>query len=95
MVQEYENILALKWLYLGVVKQDHCIKVLNCMASIVFSKCNIFQNKYFVKGYKGKQVRDNIHSSDLINAFWHYYKNPKTIGEVYNIGGGIYQIVLY
>ena len=46
--------------------------------------------KYYVKGYKGKQVRDNIHSNDLINAFWHYYKNPKTAGEVYNIGGGIY-----
>ena len=40
-------------------------------------KCNIIGKKYYVKGYKGKQVRDNIHSNDLINAFWHYYLNPK------------------
>jgi CDP-paratose 2-epimerase len=41
---------------------------------------------YTVFGYKGKQVRDNIHSFDLVNAFWYYYNNPKQ-GEVYNIGG--------
>ena len=41
---------------------------------------------YTIFGYKGKQVRDNIHSYDLVNAFWHYYNNPKK-GEVYNIGG--------
>jgi|TARA_B110000977_G_scaffold201633_1_gene297371 CDP-paratose 2-epimerase len=52
-------------------------------------KCNIQNKKYYVKGYSGKQVRDNIHSSDLVNAFWEYYKKPR-IGEVYNIGGGIY-----
>ena len=38
-------------------------------------------------GYKGKQVRDNIHSSDLINCFWEFYKKP-TYGEIYNAGGG-------
>ena len=37
-------------------------------------------------GYKGKQVRDNIHSSDLVSCFWEYYKKPG-FGEVYNIGG--------
>lgn len=42
--------------------------------------------KYTIYGYKGKQVRDNIHSSDLINAFDEFYKNPKA-GEVYNMGG--------
>jgi CDP-paratose 2-epimerase len=41
---------------------------------------------YTIFGYKGKQVRDNIHSYDLVNAFWYFYKNPKQ-GEVYNIGG--------
>ena len=41
---------------------------------------------YTIFGYKGKQVRDNIHSYDLVNAFWSFYKNPKP-GEVYNIGG--------
>lgn len=49
-------------------------------------KCAIHQKHYTIFGYKGKQVRDNIHSADLINAFWSYYKNPR-IGEVYNIGG--------
>jgi len=49
-------------------------------------KCALEQKHYTIFGYKGKQVRDNIHSADLIQAFWHYYKNP-TIGEVYNIGG--------
>ena len=42
---------------------------------------------YKIIGYKGKQVRDNIHSIDLINCFWHYYLKPKK-GEIYNIGGG-------
>jgi CDP-paratose 2-epimerase len=41
---------------------------------------------YTIYGYKGKQVRDNIHSYDLVNAFWFYFQNPK-MGEVYNIGG--------
>ena len=49
-------------------------------------KCAIEDIPYTIFGYKGKQVRDNIHSSDLINAFWNYYQNPR-IGEVYNIGG--------
>jgi len=49
---------------------------------------NTLKNKsYKIIGYKGKQVRDNIHSKDLVNCFWEYYKNPKK-GEVYNIGGG-------
>ena len=41
---------------------------------------------YTIYGYKGKQVRDNIHSYDLVNAFWHFHQNPKR-GEVYNMGG--------
>ncbi|MBF02744.1 MAG: NAD-dependent epimerase [Flavobacterium sp.] len=50
-------------------------------------KCAITGDKYTVFGYKGKQVRDNIHSWDLVNMFWHFYQNPKQ-GEVYNAGGG-------
>lgn len=42
--------------------------------------------KYNILGYKGKQVRDNLHSFDLVNAFWNFYKSPKC-GEIYNIGG--------
>ena len=42
---------------------------------------------YTIYGHEGKQVRDNIHVSDLVSAFWEFAKNPKK-GEVYNIGGG-------
>jgi CDP-paratose 2-epimerase len=50
-------------------------------------KCAATGHAYRIYGYKGKQVRDNIHSTDLVNAFWHYFNNPRC-GEVYNIGGG-------
>jgi CDP-paratose 2-epimerase len=50
-------------------------------------KCAITGQPYTIFGYKGKQVRDNIHSMDLVNMFWHFYQQPKT-GEVYNAGGG-------
>jgi len=50
-------------------------------------RCCIWGKKYYIYGYKGKQVRDNIHSSDLVNMFWHFYLNPRQ-GEVYNAGGG-------
>jgi len=49
-------------------------------------KCAITGELYTVFGYKGKQVRDNIHSEDLIRMFWHFYERPR-IGEVYNVGG--------
>jgi len=41
---------------------------------------------YRVFGYQGKQVRDNIHSFDLVSAFWEFFKAPRS-GEVYNMGG--------
>src|SRR6476469_365661 len=50
-------------------------------------KCAITEKQYTIFGYKGKQVRDNIHSYDLVNMFWHFYRDPKQ-GEVYNAGGG-------
>jgi len=50
-------------------------------------KCALTKEHYTVFGYKGKQVRDNIHSWDLVNMFWHFYLNPR-MGEVYNAGGG-------
>ena len=52
-------------------------------------KISLSKRKYSLIGYKGKQVRDNLHSFDLVNSFWEYFKKP-TIGEVYNIGGGRY-----
>jgi CDP-paratose 2-epimerase len=50
-------------------------------------KCTMTGAPYTVFGYKGKQVRDNIHSNDLIHAFYEFFQNPRS-GEVYNIGGG-------
>lgn len=50
-------------------------------------KCIVNEKPYTIFGYKGKQVRDNIHSWDLVNMFWHYHSNPKP-GAVYNAGGG-------
>lgn len=50
-------------------------------------RCTMTSKPYTIYGYKGKQVRDNIHSYDLVNAFYHFYRSPK-IAEVYNIGGG-------
>jgi len=49
--------------------------------------CAVSGQPYKVLGYKGKQVRDNIHSFDLVNAFWHFFRKPR-VGQVYNIGGG-------
>ena len=45
-------------------------------------------NQYIINGYKGKQVRDNLHASDLASAFYLFYNNPNTNGEIFNIGGG-------
>lgn len=50
-------------------------------------KCAVTGTPYTVFGYKGKQVRDNIHSRDLIEAFWCFFRRPAA-GEVFNIGGG-------
>lgn len=50
-------------------------------------RCAISGSPYTVFGYKGKQVRDNIHSFDLARAFHAFYMRPRS-GEVYNIGGG-------
>lgn len=49
-------------------------------------RCILKGEKYIINGYKGKQVRDNIDSYDLVNAFYHFYENPR-MGEAYNIGG--------
>jgi CDP-paratose 2-epimerase len=49
-------------------------------------RCALLGIPYTIYGYKGKQVRDNIHSRDLVTAFWEFFRNPRP-GEVYNIGG--------
>jgi len=52
-------------------------------------KISLTKKRYSLIGYKGKQVRDNLHSYDLVNSFWEFFKKP-TKGEVYNMGGGRY-----
>jgi CDP-paratose 2-epimerase len=49
-------------------------------------KCIVNDKPYTIFGYKGKQVRDNIHSWDLVNMFWYYHQKPIP-GAVYNAGG--------
>ncbi|MBV8847732.1 MAG: NAD-dependent epimerase/dehydratase family protein [Bryobacterales bacterium] len=50
-------------------------------------KCNVEGREYKVYGYKGKQVRDNIHSEDVARFMFEFWKAPR-IAEVYNLGGG-------
>ena len=52
-------------------------------------QCTITGKPYTVFGYNGKQVRDNIHSHDLVRALWQFCQAPKQ-GAVYNIGGSRY-----
>jgi len=51
--------------------------------------CAVTGKPYTVYGYKGRQVRDNIHSHDLVMALYAFYREPR-VGAVYNIGGGRY-----
>ena len=91
MVQEYGRYFGMKT---GVFRggcltgPNHSGAQLHGFLSYVM-KCAITGNQYSIFGYKGKQVRDNIHSWDLVNMFWHFYQNPRP-GEVYNAGGGRY-----
>ena len=90
-VQEYGNYFNLNTVcFRGgcLTGENHSGAMLHGFLSFLVK--SIVNNKnYNVFGYKGKQVRDNIHSSDLINCFWEFYKKP-TSGEIYNIGGGRY-----
>jgi CDP-paratose 2-epimerase len=49
-------------------------------------KCTVAGTPYRVFGYRGKQVRDNIHAHDLVEAFWQFFRAPR-VAEVYNLGG--------
>ena len=51
------------------------------------ARCNVESQRYTIYGYKGKQVRDNIHSEDVAAFMYQFYENPRR-GEVYNLGGG-------
>ncbi len=51
-------------------------------------KCVAIGRQYSVFGYKGKPVRDNIHSADVVSAFLAFWDAPTAGGQVYNLGGG-------
>ena len=89
MVQEYGRYFGMK----TAVFRGGCLTGPNHSGAQLHGflaylmKCAITGNHYTIFGYKGKQVRDNIHSWDLVNMFWHFYNAPRP-GEVYNAGGG-------
>lgn len=89
MVQEYGKYFGLK----TVAFRGGCLtgpahsgaELHGFLAYLV--KCAVQHKPYTVFGYKGKQVRDNIHSADLSAAFWEVFQHPPTPGSVYNMGG--------
>ena len=89
MVQEYGRYFGMK----TVCFRGGCLTGPNHSGAKLhgflayLAKCTVKGMPYTVFGYNGKQVRDNIHSSDLVNAFDAFFTNPRS-GEVYNIGGG-------
>lgn len=88
MVQEYGKYFGLKTgIFRGgcLTGPAHSAAELHGFLAYLI-KCISEGRKYKIFGYKGKQVRDNIHSYDLVNMFWHFYQDPKC-GEVYNAGG--------
>jgi CDP-paratose 2-epimerase len=88
MVQEYGKYFGLRTCCFRcgcVTGPGHSSAKLHGFLSYLI-KCIYNEEPYTIIGYKGKQVRDNIHSFDLVNAFYHFYKKPK-YGEVYNMGG--------
>ena len=88
LVQEYGKYFGLKTgIFRGgcLTGPSHAGAELHGFLSYLI-KCFISKKPYTIFGYNGKQVRDNIHSYDLVSAFHEFYLNPR-IGEVYNIGG--------
>ena len=91
MVQEYGKNIGLKTVCFRagcITGPNHSGATLHGFLSYLV-KASLKMKKYNLIGYKGKQVRDNLHSHDLVNCFWEFYKKPK-YGEIYNIGGGRY-----
>ena len=88
MVQEYGRYFGLKTAcFRGgcLTGSGHSGAALHGFLAYLM-KCTLTGRPYTVFGYKGKQVRDNIHSFDLVNAIWHFFRKPRS-GAVYNIGG--------
>lgn len=91
VVQEYGKNVGLKTVCFRagcITGPNHSGAKLHGFLSYLV-KTSLKSKKYTLIGYKGKQVRDNIHSNDLASCFWEFYKKPQ-YGEVYNVGGGRY-----
>ena len=89
LVQEYGKNIGLKTACFRagcITGPNHSSAKLHGFLSYLV-KSALTKKKYTIIGYKGKQVRDNIHSNDLIECFWNFFKKPR-YGEVYNVGGG-------
>jgi len=89
IVHEYGKNVGLKTVSFRagcITGPNHSGAKLHGFLSYLVKSC-LIKKKYSLIGYKGKQVRDNLHSYDLVNCFWEFYKKPK-YGEIYNIGGG-------
>ena len=89
IVQEYGKNVGLKTVcFRGgcITGPNHSGAKLHGFLSYLV-KLSLKNKKYNIIGYKGKQVRDNLHGFDLVNCFWEFYKRPRK-GEIYNIGGG-------
>jgi CDP-paratose 2-epimerase len=89
MVQEYGRYFGMKTCCLrgGCLTGPHHsgVELHGFLSYLV--KCNLEGRLYKIFGYKGKQVRDNIHSLDVVRFMAAFIENPRS-GEVYNIGGG-------
>ena len=89
IVQEYGRHVGLKTVCFRagcITGPNHSGAKLHGFLSYLV-KASLHKKQYYLIGYKGKQVRDNIHSEDLIRCFWEFYKKPGC-GKVYNTGGG-------
>jgi CDP-paratose 2-epimerase len=89
MAQEYGRYFGLK---VGIFRggcltgpQHSGVELHGFLSYLV--KCAMTGKTYKIFGYKGKQVRDNIHCTDVLRAMHRFYENPRP-GEVYNLGGG-------
>lgn len=89
-VQEYGKYFGLKTCCLRagcLTGENHSGVELHGFLSYLF-KCAYYEKKYYIYGYKGKQVRDNLSGLDVANIIFHIYKKFPINGEVFNIGGG-------
>jgi CDP-paratose 2-epimerase len=89
MVQEYGRYFGLKTCCLRggcLTGPAHAGVELHGFLSYLV-KTNLEQRTYQIFGYKGKQVRDNIHAVDVARLIWAFFESPR-VAEVYNLGGG-------